>query len=74
MAGERLEVANLSWHGLDGDRRPAFRRINDLFTPYRREDGVKGDLPTHVRTLDGQKMSVFVGQEDRASVHSLPKD
>src|SRR6267378_1260671 len=29
MAGERLEVANLGWHGLDGDRRLAFRRIND---------------------------------------------
>ena len=29
MRGERLEVANLGWHGLDGDRRMAFRRIND---------------------------------------------
>src|SRR6266851_1720007 len=29
MGGERLEVANLGWHGLDGDRRLAFRRIND---------------------------------------------
>jgi uncharacterized protein len=29
MAGERLEVAQLGWHGLDGDRRLAFRRIND---------------------------------------------
>ena len=29
MAGERLEAANLGWHGLDGDRRLAFRRIND---------------------------------------------
>jgi uncharacterized protein YcbX len=29
MAGERLEVANLGWHGLDGDRRLAFRRLND---------------------------------------------
>src|SRR5258706_13289803 len=29
MAGERLETANLGWHGLDGDRRLAFRRIND---------------------------------------------
>jgi len=27
MAGERLEEANLGWHGLDGDRRLAFRRI-----------------------------------------------
>jgi MOSC domain-containing protein len=29
MGGERLEVANLGWHGLDGDRRMAFRRIDD---------------------------------------------
>src|SRR6202047_2034569 len=29
MGGERLEVANLGWHGLDGDRRLAFRRMND---------------------------------------------
>src|SRR2546430_10395697 len=29
MAGERLDAANLGWHGLDGDRRLAFRRIND---------------------------------------------
>ena len=31
MAGERLEVANLGWYGLEGDRRLAFRRtqIND---------------------------------------------
>ena len=60
MAGERLEVANLGWYGLEGDRRLAFRRIEDrsgmpwltasklpellLFVPQRREDGVKGDL------------------------------
>jgi uncharacterized protein YcbX len=29
MGGERLEVANLGWHGLDGDRRLAFRRIDN---------------------------------------------
>jgi len=33
LAGERLEVANLGWHGLEGDRRLAFRgmrmRIDD---------------------------------------------
>src|SRR4030088_3149181 len=60
MAGERLEVANLGWYGLDGDRRLAFRRINDrsgfpwlsasqlpdllLFAPQRHEDGAHGDL------------------------------
>jgi uncharacterized protein YcbX len=75
MGGERLEVAELGWHGLDGDRRLAFRRIDDrsgfpwltasklpnllLFTPHRREDGAQGDLPTHVRAADGEEMPVF---------------
>ena len=54
MAGERLEAAELGWHGLEGDRRLAFRRLADrsgfpwltagklpellLFAPQRRED------------------------------------
>src|SRR6266850_947345 len=75
MAGERLEVAELGWHGLDGDRRLAFRRMDDrsgfpwltavklpdlvLFAPQRRDDGAQGDLPTHIRTPDGEEMSVF---------------
>jgi len=29
MGGERLEVANLGWHGIEGDRRLAFRRMED---------------------------------------------
>jgi uncharacterized protein YcbX len=60
MGGEQLEVANLGWHGLDGDRRLAFRRIDDrsgfpwltasklpdllLFAPRRREGAAQGDL------------------------------
>jgi len=75
MGGERLEAANLGWHGLDGDRRLAFRRMDDrsgfpwltavklpdllLFAPQRR-DGA--DLPTHIRTPDGEEMPVF-GEE-----------
>ncbi|HXY13125.1 MAG TPA: MOSC N-terminal beta barrel domain-containing protein [Terriglobales bacterium] len=78
MAGERLEVANLGWHGLDGDRRLAFRRIENrsgmpwltasklpgllLFAPQPREDSAAEDLPTHVRTPDGEEMPVF-GEE-----------
>jgi uncharacterized protein YcbX len=78
MAGERLEIANVGWHGLDGDRRLAFRRVDDhsgfpwltasklpellLFTPQRREDGAQGELPTHIRTPDGKEMPVF-GEE-----------
>jgi uncharacterized protein YcbX len=75
MRGERLEVAKLGWHGLDGDRRLAFRRIDDrggfpwltasklpdllLFAPHRREGGAPRDLPTHIRTPHGQELPVF---------------
>ncbi|CAN5244637.1 MOSC domain-containing protein [soil metagenome] len=82
MGGEQLENADLGWHGLDGDRRLAFRRIDDrsgfpwltasklpellLFAP-RREDGAQGDLPTHVRAPDGDEMPIF-GEELAADV------
>jgi uncharacterized protein len=75
MAGEPLTVANLGWHGLDGDRRLAFRRIDNhsdfpwlsasklpdlvLFTPHRHDDAADGDLPTHIRTPTGEVMPVF---------------
>lgn len=75
MAAETLEVANLGWHGLDGDRRLAFRRLDDrsgfpwltasklpqllLFGPLRRDSAAPGDLPTHVRTPDGEELPVF---------------
>src|SRR5437764_14163836 len=74
MGGERLEAAELGWHGLAGDRRLAFRRMDDrsgfpwlsasqlpdllLFAPQRRETGAQEDLPTHVRTPDGEEMLV----------------
>jgi uncharacterized protein YcbX len=83
MAGEPLEVAKLGWHGLDGDRRLALRRIDDrsglpwltagklpdlvLFAPQRREDGAQGDLPTHIRTPDGKDLPVF-GEDLAAEV------
>jgi uncharacterized protein YcbX len=83
MAGEPLEVANLRWHGLDGDRRLAFRRMDNhsdfpwlsaskfpellLFSPQRREDGAQANLPTHVRTPDGEEMPVF-GEDLAAEV------
>ena len=90
MGGERLEAANLGWHGLDGDRRLAFRKMDDrsgfpwltagklpdllLFAPHRREDAAPGDLPTHVRTPDGEEMPLF-GEELAAEVgrrHGAP--
>ena len=83
MSGERIEAANLGWHGLDGDRRLAFRRMDNrsgfpwltasklpgllLFAPQRREDGAQGDLPTHIRTPDGEEMPVF-GEDLAAEV------
>jgi uncharacterized protein len=94
MGGERLEVANLGWHGLAGDRRLAFRRIGDrsgmpwltatklpellLFAPHRCQDDAQGDLPTHIRTPDGEEMPVFgediakeVGRRYRAPVQMM---
>jgi uncharacterized protein len=88
MGGEPLETAMLGWHGIEGDRRLAFRRIEDrsgfpwltagklpdliLFTPLRCEDAVRqhgnqGDLPTHVRTPDGEELPVF-GEDLAAEV------
>jgi hypothetical protein len=83
MSGERLEVTDLGWHGLEGDRRLAFRRADDrggfpwltatklpdliLFSPLRRGPAVEGNLPTHVRTPEGGEMAVF-GQELAAEV------
>jgi uncharacterized protein YcbX len=57
MGGERLDAAELGWHGLEGDRRLALRRMDDRsgfpwlsasklpdllrFAPLRREDGAQ---------------------------------
>ena len=73
MRGEALDTAALGWHGVDGDRRFAFRRVNvhggfpwlsasglaDLlqFTPTR-HDNTTG-LPTHVRTPEGEELPIF---------------
>src|SRR6266700_302424 len=88
MGGERIEVAELGWYGLEGDRRLAFRRMDDRsgmpwltasklpdllrFAPHRRENGAtedaaQGDLPTHIRTPDGEVMPVF-GEDLAAEV------
>jgi len=83
MGGERLEAATLGWNGLEGDRRLAFGRMNDrsgmpwltagrlpalvLFAPQSHQGGTNGDLPTHVRTPDGQEMTVF-GEELAAEI------
>jgi uncharacterized protein YcbX len=83
MGGEPLTMANLGWHGLEGDRRLAFRRIDErggfpwltasklpellLFAPQRRGNGTEGGLPTHVRTPNGEEVPVF-GEDLAAEV------
>ena len=71
MAGELLDAATLSWHGIEGDRRLAFRRLNYtsgfpwltasklpqllLYKPFRLDGNIAESLPTHVRTPDGKE-------------------
>ena len=72
MRGQPLETATVGWHGLAGDRRLAFRRLEErgefpwltasrlpeliLFTPQPRDGET---LPTHVRTPEGEDLPVF---------------
>ena len=71
MAGELLDAAMLGWHGIEGDRRLALRRLNDksefpwlsasklpqllLYKPFRLDGNTAESLPTHVRTPDGKE-------------------
>jgi len=75
MRGEPLDTAALGWHGLEGDRRLAIRRLEDRggfpwlsagklpelvrFTPVRRGTGDGDALPTHVRTPEGEELPMF---------------
>jgi uncharacterized protein YcbX len=83
MAGERLQAVDLGWHGVAGDRRLAFRRLEDrggfpwltagklaellLFAPVPGADGGEEELPTLARTPDGREMDVF-GDELAAEI------
>jgi uncharacterized protein YcbX len=74
MAGTVAESAFLGWHGLDGDRRFAFRRIGvegnfpfltasrfpELlqYHPFGLEDSTGEPLPTHVRTPAGTEVTL----------------
>ncbi len=69
MAGTPADSAFLGWHGLDGDRRFAFRRIGEqsgfpwlsasrlpellLYRPFGLDESTGEPLPTHVRTPFG---------------------
>ena len=75
MRGERLETAAVGFHGVDGDRRLALRRLEDQggfpwltagklpeliqFTPLRLHDAGADALPTHVRTPAGDDLPIF---------------
>jgi uncharacterized protein YcbX len=71
MAGESLDTAKIGWHGIEGDRRLAFRRLADrgafpwltasrlpallLYRPIGCQDATGEPLPTRVRTPDGKE-------------------
>jgi uncharacterized protein YcbX len=75
MAGELLDVARLNWHGIEGDRRLAFRRLADksgfpwltasklpellLYKPFGLDSNSVEPLPTHVRTPDGNEYELL---------------
>ena len=71
MAGVGVEAAALGWHGVEGDRRLAFRRVEDRsgfpwlnasrigeLVLYRPFGETEGDplRPSHVRTPDGKAL------------------
>jgi uncharacterized protein YcbX len=74
MAGERLDSAKVGWHGVEGDRRLAFRRLADrgafpwlsasrlpellLYEPIGRQETTGEPLPTHIRTPDGKEYAL----------------
>lgn len=83
MRGEPLDTATLGWHGIEGDRRLAFRRLGERgdfpwltagklpelvhFTPQRGRDAGGEALPTHVLTPDGKVLELF-GEELAAEI------
>lgn len=83
MAGTATESAVLGWHGLDGDRRFAFRRIGDrsgfpwlsasrlpellLYHPVGLDESTGEPLPTHVRTPAGTHIEL-AGEELKAEL------
>lgn len=86
MAGELLDVASLGWHGIEGDRRLAFRRLADksgfpwltaiklpqllLYKPFSLESNPADLLPTHVRSPDGNDYELR-SDELREQISSL---
>jgi uncharacterized protein YcbX len=74
MAGVPTNSAFLGWHGLQGDRRFAFRRLNDnsgfpwlsasrlpellLYKPLGLDETAADPAPTHVRTPEGLEFAL----------------
>ena len=83
MAGTATESAQLGWHGLAGDRRFAFRRLEDdsgfpwltasrlpgllLYHPFGLDESSGEPLPTHVRTPAGAEVALR-GAELRSEI------
>ena len=78
MAGVETESAVLGWHGLEGDRRFAFRRVSDdsgfpwltasrlpellLYQPIELDQSSGEPLPTHIRTPAGSHLKLRSGE------------
>src|SRR6185369_4667386 len=74
MAGIAIDSASIGWHGFQGDRRFAFRRLDDnggfpwlsasrlpemlLYQPIGLDENAKEPLPTHVRTPEGMTLAL----------------
>ena len=74
MAGVATKSALLGWHGLQGDRRFAFRRLHDnsgfpwlsasrlpellLYQPLGLDENADEPAPTHVRTPEGIDLAI----------------
>ena len=83
MAGIAMQSAFLGWHGLEGDRRFAFRRLGDaggfpwltasrlpqliLYHPVGLDESSGEPLPTHVRTPGGSQVELG-GAELKAEI------
>lgn len=75
MGGERLAAAELGWHGIEGDRRLALRRLEDRsafpwlsasrlpellrYSPVRRDTQSEGDVTYSIRTPNGELLDAF---------------
>lgn len=86
MAGEALDSCALGWHGLENDRRFAFRRVEDSggfpwltagrapqlirYQPFRSGENSEKQSATHVRTPKGAEFDLR-GEELRSEIAEL---